>query len=340
MNRWLRGVGIALLTWPLAGCSKNDPGDWRRDVEPAFYAVTSEQLSAIKPKQSYRIALIAKAQNDPYYREIVESAQKTAREMQVELTVQPAETAEAQHDLIRQAAQSKPNALIVIPIDSKQVVDTLAEAQNQGVPVVHLADEAHPTVLKQKKVKLGGYVGSENMMAGKQFGVDMFRTMSSQGGFLQIRTTEKNTTGSDRADGLIAANHSAQGIRPVVDQPVETPAQARDLTKQTLSRYPDLIGVVTTSDSLAIAAREALGDRKIPVYGFGGGKAGREAVQRGILNGTINCFPDRQGSAAVQMAVGLANGELKSPAHFVTRPELWMRDKDGKIVTTALRSTR
>lgn len=334
MRHWpaIACCGLAIVAW--AGCNQKDEGDWNPNTAPAYYLTTDADLGAKTPKKPYKLVLIAKEQDHPFYKEMTDAARKTAEALKVELTVNSADTAQAQDDLIRQAVAAKPDAILLVPVDCKQVVGALSEAIGQKIPVIDLSDTVSGVALKKQNLSLAGTVTSDYIRAGSRHGVAFYQGMKDRNGggtFMQIRSTTRTTTGTERADGFQSANHPFPDMKITVDQPVEETAAVKPLVQKAVADHANLRGILTTDDILGLAAREALGDKKLPVYSYGGGKAAVEAVKSGKLDGTIDCHPEKIGDAGVRMAVGILNGELKTPSRLNILPDLVLRGQDGKI---------
>ena len=87
------------------------------------------------------------------------------------------------------------------------------------------------------------------------------------------------------------------------------------LMKDVLSAHPDVAGVFSCNDPMAVGAAQALADagksgvKDIPVVGFNADEIALKAIKEGSMAATVQQIPYDMGKMTVELATKLMNGE-------------------------------
>ena len=244
--------------------------------------------------------------------------QKQNNEMLRELLLQEQATLEircAEDDDQKQIADiqyfidEKVDILVVSPHDAVALIDIIAKAYRQGMPVL-LFDR------RVNGEEYTAFVGGDNVGVGKQMAAYLTTRLRASGGqVLEIMGDMKTSPALLRHEGLheglnkspniqVVASVDAGWMGPIAFQKVDS----------LLKRYPQVDAIVAHSDYMADQAKRAA-DRLLPgnkiifvgADGFGAPGIGIEAVEKGNLDASA-IYPTG-GDVIIQTALKILRGE-------------------------------
>ena len=222
------------------------------------------------------------------------------------------------------------NVLIVNLVDRMAAQETIDKAKSADIPVVFINRE--PTLEVLNTYGKAYYVGAKAEESGifsGQLIVDYFKSHpeadKNHDGKLQF-VLLKGQNGHQ--DMILRSKYSVETIRDAEIEPVELASAIANWDKleamKIMNAFIMSIGpenieaVIANNDEMALGAVEALkaqdynkGDPSmyIPVVGVDANASALEAMDRGEMLGTVLNDADGQGSAAVKLAVSLAQGK-------------------------------
>ena len=220
--------------------------------------------------------------------------------------------------------------LIINPVDRMAVQGIIDKAKSADIPVVFINREPTPEMLATYAKAY--YVGAKPEESGTEAG----ELVASY--FKSHPQADKNKDGklqfvllrgeNGHQDMIARSKYSVEAIRAAGIEPVEVASAIANWDKLQamnimnafiMSVGPENIeAVIANNDEMALGAVEALkandynkGDPSmyIPVVGVDANASALDAMDRGEMLGTVLNDADGQGSAAVKLAVMLAEGK-------------------------------
>ena len=319
-----RAPGLSAL-WAavvIAGCGP-EPGasgpEAPTDAAGAPPPVTAADLDAVeRPGKTYKVALIVKTRNNPFFKPMIEAFEATARELGVEADIQapPQEMdKEKQFALVQAVVGKKVDAICIAPADSQGIVPALKAAQDAGIAVVNLDNRVDASTALAHDLELAGYVGADNEAGGKLAG-EALKAALEKSGAREVAILE-GIRGVDNAEARKRGFEAGvEGLRIVAQESAEWDTEkGYQKTQNILARHPDLAGLFCANDKMAVGAlkaiREAGRQGKIHVIGYDNIPDVQAALKSGELHATIEQHPDLMGKYGLRMAVGVLTGKVR-----------------------------
>ncbi len=303
-----------------SGGKVDNPKPNSAPVAPAAAAprLTSADLKTVtKAKKPYKIVLIVKTLNNPFFKPMVESFKKTCAELGVtgEVQAAPQETdVDKQAALVQNAASQGFNAICITPADSKALVPALKAAADKGIVIINVDNRLDAEALKSAGVTPGGYVGADNEAGGVLAGKALADALGGKGNAVVIEGIRGVDNAESRKRGFEAA---VKGKLTIVDsQSADWKTEkAQGVMANMLAAHPDINGVFCANDEMAIGAINALKTAgkagKTLVVSYDNIKEVQTYLASGELIGTVEQHPDYMGENAVRLAVGILDGSVK-----------------------------
>lgn len=270
-------------------------------------AKTDAKADDTKSGGSVKVGFVVKSLADQYWILVKAGAQAAAKENNVDLTfIAPnAESdVEKQVQNIETLVAAKVDVLCVAPSNDETVLPALQNAVKAGIKVIAVdTDSSLPEKLS--------FIGTGNEVAAKDGAKWAGEQIGEGGTAIILRGRLGDATHDAREKGLKAGLEEA-GIEVLESQAADsTEEKGLSVTENLLQKYPDVKLVITTADSMATGAYNAVVAAKseATVYGFDGTIPVSEKVEKGEMLGTTAQSPYDMGVIAIQSAVKVMNGE-------------------------------
>jgi ribose transport system substrate-binding protein len=321
----------------LAGCTSNDP-DTNTQTSAGNNAANNDNAA---PGQKVVIGFSAPAADHGWIAAITKNAQAQAGEYSdVELkSVEAGADAAAQRSALATLISQKPNVIVLLPYDGKELNAFGLEAMKAGIPVVNL-DRAFPDALAYRTqikgdnygmgVAAGNYIvaqmkakGVSNPVIGEIAGMD------------ELELTQERTKGFNDAlatAGMRVANRRA--ARFTVDS-----GQAE--AAQLLQALPKMDALWNHDDDQGVgvlAAIQQANRTEFVMVGGAGSKAAIDAIaaDNTVLKATVTYSPS-MASSAISLArlIGQGKGmsdlvELQVPKEIILASETITKENASK----------
>ncbi len=222
------------------------------------------------------------------------------------------------------------NVLIINPVDRMQSQSIIDKAKSANIPVVFINRE--PTAEMLATYDRAYYVGAKPEESGTEAGELIANYFKSH------PEADKNKDGkiqfvmlrgeNGHQDMIARSKYSVEAIKDAGFEPVEIAGAIANWDKlQAMTIMNAFImslgaenieAVIANNDEMALGAVEALkandynkgnAEMYIPVVGVDANASALDAMDRGEMLGTVLNDADGQGTAAVKLAVALANGK-------------------------------
>ena len=279
-------------------------------------AVLASSASA-QDKPVYGVLL--KTLSNPFWGAMEQGIKDGTKEANVEYFLQAVESdqaAEPQLNTCNTMLQRKPAVMITAAINSTILLPCLKQANEMGIPVVDLDANLDHEIAKKAGVKIAFTIGSDNTAAGAKGADFMAETLKGKkGSILVIEGLAGNITGQKRAKGFAdQLAKVAPDLKIVASLPGDWDRQkAANITNDTLTANPDLVGIFCANDTMALGAVESVyaagkgGD--IVVIGVDGNSDAVKAIKAGRLTASVAQLPYLVGKEAVEKAKEVLEGK-------------------------------
>lgn len=213
--------------------------------------------------------------------------------------------AEEQEDMLKNILKEKPDALIVSPIYKANIIPQLENFVGNGIPVL-LINSDDPWEHKT------AYIGTNNLELGRRAGI-LMASQLQPGDKVALLGGQQPSVEGERIKGA-KASLAAVGIDIAVQKEglsVNHPEVIEKRMDTILQEYPDLKGVITTSDYIALPALKVIQKYglDIPVTGADGITEMLKLIEAGTLSSAVAQNPYDMGYLSVETAMKVIKGE-------------------------------
>ncbi|MEW2269873.1 ABC transporter permease/substrate-binding protein [Streptomyces griseofuscus] len=291
-------------------------------VTVAIVGATSFLHNGSSASANPKVGLSLSTLNNPFFVGVRSGAQAEAKKLGVDLTV-----TDAQNDASQQANQlqnftsSSLDAIIVNPVDSDAASNSVKAADKAKIPVIAVDRGVN-------KAAVDALVASDNIAGGEQAARTIAEKLGGKGKIVILQGQAGTSAARERAQGFANGLKAYPGIKVVAQQPADFDrTKGLDVMSNLLQAHPDVQGVITANDEMALGAIKALGSKagtSVPVVGFDGTPDGLNAVKAGTLYASVAQQPTQLGRIAVDNALKASQGKkveqtVKVPVKVVTK---------------------
>jgi ABC-type sugar transport system substrate-binding protein len=277
--------------------------------------------------EKLQIAFSVPGLNFPFFVHMMNIAEQKAVELDIELIKLDGQdnTATQVAGLETMIAQGV-DGVVISPREVEALAPAIQAVTDAGIPVVTV-DRAvtGATTL--------GHVGADNVRGGEIQGEYLVSLLPDGGKVIELQGTVGASPAIDRSKGFndVIAQHP--NIEIVFQQTAEF---RRDVgltvTEQALQANPDIDAIVCGNDDMCFGAAEAASGSgiSVPIIGFDALPEALQAVQDGTFAATVDQWPGRQTSGAMQIVVDfLRNGTQPAQHTTLIEPALITADNLG-----------
>lgn len=270
-----------------------------------------------KPKA----VVVLRTLNIQYWEIIRAGAEKGFKDFGIDGKVMApkSESVEEQRTMLANVLKERPDVLIVSPINTHELIPELEEFVKKGIPVlfIHTDDDWKNTT---------AYIGSNNLDLGKKAGL-LLASQLQPGDKVALLGREASIDHKR----LIGAKASLEdvGIKIATEingLSINNPEEIEKRMEIVLQEHPDLKGVITSTDYIALPAIKAIQKQglEIPVTGTDGITAMLELIEKGTLSSAVVQNPYDMGYLSIDTALKVIKGEkvnkhIDSGVDFITK---------------------
>ncbi|SFW69114.1 ribose ABC transporter substrate-binding protein RbsB [Luteibacter sp. UNCMF366Tsu5.1] len=274
----------------LSACSQQGPGE----SAPATAGTAGGSAASGTPV----VGLALSTQNNPFFVELKDGAQKAAKEAGVQLVVvdaqdDPARQISSVEDLI----QKRVSVILLNPTDSSALAGAVQSAQRANIPVVTLDRGVDGA-------EVASHIASDNVAGGKMAADYLAKALGGKGNIIELQGVAGTSAARERGKGF-DDEVATTGMKIVASQPANFDrAQGLSVSENLLQGNPDVQAIFAQNDEMALGAVQALAgkNKKVLVVGFDGTPDGKNAVQSGAMAATVAQQPDEIGKLGVETA--------------------------------------
>lgn len=286
----IQGFLTAAAVTLLAACSQQGPGE----SAPAAAATAGGANAAGTPV----VGLALSTQNNPFFVELKDGAQKAAKNAGLNLVVvdaqdDPARQISSVEDLI----QRRVSVILLNPTDSSALAGAVQSAQRANIPVVTLDRGVDGA-------EVASHIASDNVAGGKMAADYLAKALGGKGNIIELQGVAGTSAARERGKGFEDAI-AGTGMKIVASQPANFDrAQGLSVSENLLQAHSDVQAIFAQNDEMALGAVQALAgkNKKVLVVGFDGTPDGKTAVQNGTMAATVAQQPEEIGRLGVETA--------------------------------------
>jgi ribose transport system substrate-binding protein len=281
-------------------------------------AVTVVAAGALAPAHAETIAVFTKNRNSPIFAALRAGANTAAKNLGVEAVQYVPSTAdnvEQQAGLVDDGIKSKPDVIVFVPINPKDLIPAAQKIEAAGIPLINVNE-------RLAGGKADAYVGTDDYELGLATARHLLHAMGGKGNVVILEGPETLPTSVGRVRGFNAALKEFPDVKLLASKPANyAKPQAAQVTKDLLKSFPQIDGVLAANDPMALGAIEALkaATRKALVVGINASREAIDPIKMGDLlaSGDYNSFG--QGCIGVEIAVRAARKQ-PAPKEVMLKP--------------------
>src|SRR2546421_4981741 len=260
--------------------------------------------------KKYKISVIVGLKGDDFYGSLACGAKAAARKLGATVNVQgPGKwDAPEQVSVLNAVLASRPDAILIAPVDDTALQAPLEQAKARGVKIV-LVD----TSLKDPSIA-AARVTSDDQAAGGTAAAEVAKETGGTGSVVTVNTQPGVSTVEARVRGFEAGLKKAPGLHYLGQQySGDDAAKAASTVTSSLAAHPDLSAVFATNtltgQGAATGIKNAQATGRIKLIGFDANPSGVQALEDGSAQAQVVLKPLDIGTQGVEQAVHALKGE-------------------------------
>jgi erythritol transport system substrate-binding protein len=283
------------------------------------------------------IAIITPSHDNPFFKAEADGAAAKAKELgYASMVLVHNDDANKQNELFDSAIAAGVKAIILDNAGADASVGAVKKAKDKGIP----------SFLIDREITTAGVAVSQivsNNYQGAQLGADEFvKLMGEKGNFAELVGKESDTNAGIRSKGYHDVIDQYTDMKMVARQTANwSQTEAFNVMESMLQAHPDIKGVISGNDTMAMgayAALEAAGRKDVIVVGFDGSNDVRDSIKKGGIKATVL----QPAYDQAQLAVTQADKFIKSGKTGVDEKQLMdcvliNADNAAKLETFALK---
>lgn len=297
----LMGIGI------LSGCS--GPGSGQEEVASNEDSNSSNDAAGEESDGQKVIAVVPKTLNNPFFVAMVDNITAACEELgwEVKVNAADAETeVDKQISIVEAFIEEGVDAIIMGPSSATALVDVINKADERGIPVF-LVDSGADECAYQ------AFVGTDNYVGG-QLGAKWIGENVKSGQVAVLDGFSGNDATTQRQKGFMDEIANYPDIEVVASEYANCEiSKGMEVTENFLTAYPELNGIFTVNDMMAIGAGQAVeaADKRdqILICGFDGQPDAAQKIIDGTIDATIAQKPATMGRTIVETVNAYFNGD-------------------------------
>ena len=294
----------------------------------ALAAAASEPVykldTNVKAAKPYKIAVVLKTFTNPFWLTHQKAAEQASKDLNVNITVlapTKPDNVEEQIRILEDLISKKVDAVVLAPANTQAIAAGVQKLNAAKIPVVY--DNT-----RGSGGEFVAYIGADNILVGRTMAEEMVKRMGGKGKLLVLEGFPGQQTADDRLKGVKEVLAKNPGVDYVSQTGKWTLDEGRNVTENTLQRWPDLKAILCIGGEMALGAVEAVKaadkEGKIIISSMDVYPAQVAAVKAGKVDFTISQAPQDQAYWSVVAAIRALNGEkvpqeIRTPVVIVTK---------------------
>jgi erythritol transport system substrate-binding protein len=305
-----------------------------------FVSVCALTLSGLVPgfaMAAGTIAIITPSHDNPFFKAEADGAAAKAKELGYETMIMVHDDdANKQNELFDAAIAAGVKAIILDNAGADASVAAVQKAKDKGIPSFLIDREITATGVAVSQIVSNNYQGA-------QLGAEEFvKLMGEEGNYAELVGKESDTNAGIRSQGYHDVIDQYSNMKMVARQTANwSQTEAYTVMESILQAHPDIKGVISGNDTMAMgayAALEAAGRKDVIVVGFDGSNDVRDSILKDGIKATVLQPAYQQ----AQLAVEQADKFIKTGSTGVEEKQLMdciliNKDNAAKLETFALK---
>jgi len=282
------------------------------------------------------IAIITPSHDNPFFKAEADGAAAKAKELGYETMIMVHDDdANKQNELFDSAIAAGVKAIILDNAGADASVAAIQKAKDKGIPSFLIDREITATGVAVSQIVSNNYQGA-------QLGAEEFvKLMGEAGNYAELVGKESDTNAGIRSQGYHDVIDQYSNMKMVARQTANwSQTEAYTVMESILQAHPDIKGVISGNDTMAMgayAALEAAGRKDVIVVGFDGSNDVRDSILKDGIKATVLQPAYQQ----AQLAVEQADKFIKTGSTGVDEKQLMdcilvNKDNASKLETFAL----
>ncbi len=250
------------------------------------------------------IGFAVSTQNNPFFVTMAKSVEEQAKKANVDVKIVDAQNDPAkQSNDVTDLIESKVDVLIINPVDSAAISNSVIAANQAKIPVITVDRSSD-------KGEVTTHIASNNVKGGEMAADYIVKKLGEAAPVLEL----------EGIPGASATRERGEGFHKLADQKLKVLAkqsanfdrtQGLTVAENMLQANPDAKAIFAHNDEMALGAIGAAksAGAKLLIVGFDGTADGLKAIQDGDMAATIAQQPDKMGEMAVDTALKITKGE-------------------------------
>ncbi|MBB4350039.1 MULTISPECIES: D-ribose ABC transporter substrate-binding protein [Rhizobiaceae] len=247
------------------------------------------------------IAIITPSHSNPFFKAEADGAAAKAKELgYATMVLVHDDDANKQSELFDSAIAAGVKAIILDNAGADASVAAVQKAKDKGIP----------SFLIDREITTAGVAVSQivsNNYQGAQLGAEEFvKLMGEKGNYAELLGKESDTNAGIRSQGYHDVIDQYSEMKLVAKQTANwSQTEAYTVMESMLQAHPDIKGVISGNDTMAMgayAALEAAGRKDVIVVGFDGSNDVRDSIKKGGIKATVLQPAYQQAQNAVEQA--------------------------------------
>lgn len=220
--------------------------------------------------------------------------------------------------LVYSLIEQQVDAIVLVPIDSKALVQPVVEAVKRGISVVNLDIQLDSHLLEQAGVEVS-FVGPDNFAAAYEVGKLLSGRLQVDDEVAIIEGLVVADNARLRKSGFVKAI-AEKGLNLVASEPADwETAKATEVFQTIWMDHPDLKAVYCSNDAMALGVLRLMQERNryLPVVGFDNDEVMKKFLTTGQLVATADIFSSRMAVQGIEFALEVLEGKVENKGvHF------------------------
>lgn len=283
------------------------------------------------------IAIITPSHDNPFFKAEADGAAAKAKELGYKTMVMVHnDDANKQNELFDSAIAAGVKAIILDNAGADASVAAVRKAKDKGIPSFLIDREITTTGVAVSQIVSNNYQGA-------QLGAEEFvKLMKEAGNYAELVGKESDTNAGIRSKGYHDVIDQYSTMKMVARQTANwSQTEAYTVMESILQAHPDIKGVISGNDTMAMgayAALQAAGRKDVIVVGFDGSNDVRDSILKDGIKATVLQPAYQQ----AQLAVEQAHKFIKTGSTGVEEKQLMdciliNKSNAGKLETFALK---
>ena len=295
-------------------------------ITTAFPLATMPAVAQGGSQKELHLVLFLKNVTNPFWRAVRIGGEKAAKELGVKLEIAAPtkpDNIEEQTRLVEDWIVKKPDGFAFVPVDFRAMVPTVQKANQAKIPLVLYSN-------RMQDVDAISYVGSDDETIGYEVSKFLFQSLGGKGKVIHIDGVPAAITAQQRKLGFERARKDFPNIELLASQPGNyRRLPAIQVFENLMQRFPQIDGVVSANDDMAVGIAEALqgagrGD-KTKVVGVDVIPDAAALIKEGKMFASADYSGHDQGYLAIKAMVKHLRGE-KVPSEIILPVKIATQD--------------